>query len=244
MDITVIGYWGAYPERDEATSGYLVECGATKILLDCGSGVLSKLQNYCAIEELDAVVITHTHADHIADAFSLEFAVLVLSQLGKRKKPLDYYVYGENLERLPFQFPDHALVHPIRIGERLSIGETRLDFSANVHDVPCCAVRVTSDTGRTLVYSGDTGYCNNIVELSRSADALLLECSFYDWQKGVMNGHLTAGEAGEIAALAEAGQLVLTHLPHYGEHRQLIHEASRQYEGWIRLAYSGMKIKI
>lgn len=196
MEITVIGCWGAYPEKNEATSGYLVECGDSTILLDCGSGVLSRLQNHCPLEKLDAVVITHTDADHIADIYSLEFATLILMQTGKRLKPLDVYVYEEDLSGLPFRFPDFVRVHRVQIGEAFTVGQVRLEVAETVHETPCCAVRMTSPDGKTFVYSGDTGWCQSIIDISRSADLLLLESSFYDWQKGIMSGHLTAGEAG------------------------------------------------
>jgi len=244
MNITVIGCWGAYPEKNEATSGYLVECEGTKILLDCGSGVLSRLQNHCLLEELDAVVLTHTHADHIADIYSLEFAILILMQIGKRSKPLDVYVNEEELGSLAFEYPNYVQVHPIRAGEELKIGHVRLQFSENVHDVPCLAVKLTSQDGKTLVYSGDTGYCQALIDLSRSADVLIIESSFYDAQAGKMDGHLTAGEAGRIAALAGVGQTVLTHFPHYGDLNQLVMEASMHYKGQIRLAYCDMNINI
>lgn len=242
MKATVIGCWGAYPEKNEATSGYLVECGGSRILLDCGSGVLSRLQNHCSLEELDAVIITHTHADHIADVYSLEFAILILTQIGKRTKPLDVYVYGAEPDSLPFCFPQYVRVHPIRLGVPLVIGTVTLTFSENIHDVPCCAVRLSSEDGKTLVYSGDTGYYQSLIDFTRNADVLLIESSFYDWQKGKMGGHLTAGEAGEIAALAGVRQLVLTHFPHYGDLQQLAEEAARQYDGQIHLAYGDMKI--
>lgn len=244
MNITVIGCWGAYPEKNEATSGYLVECEGSKILLDCGSGVLSRLQNHCSIEELDAVVLTHTHADHIADVYSLEFAILILMQIGKRSRPLDVYVNEAELGSLAFEYPNYVHVHPVRAGEELKIGHVRLQFSENVHDVPCLAVKLTSQDGKTLVYSGDTGYCQSLIDLSRSADVLIIESSFYDAQAGRMNGHLTAGEAGRIAALAGVGQTILTHFPHYGDLNQLVMEASMHYKGRIRLAYCDMNINI
>ena len=244
MNITVIGCWGAYPEKNEATSGYLVEYRGSKVLFDCGSGVLSRLQNHCSLEELDAVIITHTHTDHIADVYSLDFAILILMQIGKRKKPLDVYVYGSDLNSLSFSFPQYVHVHPIHIGESLKIGTANLAFSENVHEVPCCAVRLTTEDGKTLVYSGDTGYCQSLIELAHHADVLLIESSFYDWQKGIMEGHLTAGEAGAIAALANVKQLVLTHFPHYGELTQLVEEAKQHFDGPIHLAYGDMKLSI
>ncbi|MEF3307832.1 MBL fold metallo-hydrolase [Paenibacillus sp. GYB004] len=244
MNLTVIGCWGAYPEKNEATSGYLVECEGSHILLDCGSGVLSRLQNHCALEQLDAVVLTHMHADHMADVYSLEFAILILMQIGRRSKPLDMYVNEKELGSLAFEYPDYVRVHPVRAGEERTIGHVRLQFSETVHEIPSLAVKLTSREGRTLVYSGDTGYCQAIIDLARSADVLMIESSFYDFQAGRMKGHLTAGEAGKIAALAGVGQTILTHFPHYGDLNQLVLEASRHYAGQIRLAYGGMQIHI
>lgn len=244
MDFTVIGCWGAYPEKNEATSGYLVQDQGNSVLLDCGSGVLSRLQNHILLEQLDAVVITHTHADHIADVYCLEFATLILMQLGKRTKPLDVYVYCESLDELHFRYPDYVRVHQIRLSQTVSVGALRLAFSGTVHEVPNCAVKVTAEDGRSLVYSGDTGYCREMIDFARGADLLVLESSFYDRQKGFMKGHLTAGEAGEIAAAADAGSLLLTHFPHYGDHDQLLAEASGHYHKPLRLAYCGMNVKI
>lgn len=244
MDITVIGCWGAYPEKNEATSGYLVRTGGSSILLDCGSGVLARLQNDCPLEELDAVVLTHTHADHIADIYSLEFAMLILMQIGRRTRPLDVYVNGDERDKLAFEYPDHVRVHSISVGTILTIGTAKLEFAETVHDIPCLAVKLTSEDGKTLVYTGDTGYCEAVVDFSRSADVLLIESSFYDRQAGIMKWHLTAGEAGRIAARAGVGQTILTHFPHYGDLNQLAEEASRQYAGLVRLAYCGMHIHI
>ena len=67
MKITTIGWWGAYPDANEASSGYLLESEGYYVLIDCGSGVLSRLQNYIALQNLDAVVLSHYHWDHVAD---------------------------------------------------------------------------------------------------------------------------------------------------------------------------------
>ena len=71
MKLTVIGCWGAYPGPGGASSGYLIEnerAGSSdRFLLDCGSGVLSKLHEYTDITKLNNIVLSHYHADHIAD---------------------------------------------------------------------------------------------------------------------------------------------------------------------------------
>ncbi len=67
MKVTVIGCCGGFPAANEATSGYLFQSGGYSLLVDCGSAVLSKLFAYVPAEELDAVILSHYHHDHIAD---------------------------------------------------------------------------------------------------------------------------------------------------------------------------------
>ena len=86
MKITVIGFWGGYPAKNEASSGYLLEYGDYRILLDCGSGVLSELQNHMRPEELHAVVLSHYHPDHIADVGVLQHALLIQQLLSGNRR--------------------------------------------------------------------------------------------------------------------------------------------------------------
>ena len=82
IKITTIGWWGAYPSANDATSGYLLQSGNLNVLIDCGSGVLARLQNYIDLERLDAVVLSHYHWDHIADIGCLQYASRVLMEAG------------------------------------------------------------------------------------------------------------------------------------------------------------------
>jgi ribonuclease BN (tRNA processing enzyme) len=89
---------------------------------------------------------------------------------------------------------------------------------------------------RVLVYIADTGWTDALVRIANRADLLLCEASLYDEFQGRIPGHLTAGEAGKIAAAAGVQHLVLTHLPHFGDHKELIHQAGRTFSGKIELA--------
>ena len=100
MKLTIIGLWGAYPKVNEASSGYLLEHNGFKLLIDCGSGVLSKMQNYVQPEKLDAVLISHYHTDHIADIGVLQHALLVKSYLIDLRKTLP--IYGHTFDEEGF----------------------------------------------------------------------------------------------------------------------------------------------
>ncbi len=88
MKLKVIGFWGGYPEANEATSGYLIESNGFNLLIDCGSAVLSKLQESISIDQLDAVVLSHYHHDHIADIGPLQYACYVTSLIYNKEKAL------------------------------------------------------------------------------------------------------------------------------------------------------------
>lgn len=73
MKLTVLGKYGPYPGAGGATTSYLLECGGKKLLIDAGSGSLSRVQEYCALEELDGIILTHLHSDHCSDMFILRY---------------------------------------------------------------------------------------------------------------------------------------------------------------------------
>ncbi|MET3698774.1 ribonuclease BN (tRNA processing enzyme) [Bacillus oleivorans] len=244
MKLTTVGYWGAYAEKNEATSCYLVEEEDTKILIDCGSGALSKLQNYIELTELDAVFISHIHTDHIADIYSLEFAMLIQTQLKNRKKPLDVYIYAENLETLSFAYPDIVHVKKINLEDSIQIGPFTLSFMENIHEIPCCSIKVSNQQGTVMVYSADTGYNERFIDFCKEVNLLLIECSFFKAQKGFVKGHLSSGEVGEIISKANVEEAVLTHFPHFGQVDQLVEEVKAFCDKKIYRAKEGFSIKI
>src|SRR5699024_564412 len=102
---TVIGYWGGYPAANGATSAYLLEKDDFAILLDAGSGSLSKVQQYISALDLDAVVLSHYHHDHVADIGVLQFAWLVESYVQGKKEVLP--IYGHAMDQESFQGLTH-----------------------------------------------------------------------------------------------------------------------------------------
>lgn len=244
LKLTTIGYWGAYPAKNEATSCYIVQDGDTSIVLDCGSGALAKLQNVMALEAIDAVFISHIHTDHIADLYCLEYAMLIKTQLGQRKKPLDVYVYTEHLERLPLEFPEIIHVHPIQLDDSITVGSFTLTFLENFHEVPCVAMKVTNAEGKTIVYTADTGMNKELSTFIGSSDVLLIECSFFEHQRGFVKGHLSTDEVGEIVNASNPGQVILTHFPHFGEIAQLVKEVESKTGRPIDFAREGYSITL
>ncbi len=241
MKLTVVGYWGAYPGPGGASSGYLVENveGGESLLLDCGSGVFSKLYEYTDLNRINNVVLSHYHADHVADIGCLQYAAKVQMNLGERTEPV--YIYGHTLSNCfeDLTYEDAAVGIPFEGGVPLVIGPFTLNFKSAPHPVPSFALRIES-AGKSLGYTGDTGWDDDLVEFFKGVDLLLCESSLYNKFKGSVEGHLTAGEAGILARKAGAGELILTHLPHSGDHRDMVTEASIEYSGKVSLAYTGL----
>jgi len=243
IKLTIIGWWGAYPGAGEATSGYLLQNGKDNILLDCGSGVLEKLQRYLDLEHIDAVVLSHYHHDHIADLGCLQYAARVLMDLGKRETPLDIYGHAEDHHLADLSYHEFTVGRAIDTQTALHLGDAVFTFWPNVHPDPCYSMRIQSGN-KVLAYISDTQWDDGLVEAARDADLLICESSLYDEYKGVVGGHLTAGEAGTIAREANAKSLVLSHLPHFGNHVDLVAQAAKVFDGPVELADTGKSWKL
>lgn len=239
MKLTVLGYWGGYPDRTGATSTYLLEHDGFTIVLDMGSGGLMTLMKYIDVTAIDAVLLSHYHADHIADVGVLQHALLVESYITEVKQPVP--IYGHIEDREAFKALNHKYTKAVQYHEKetLKLGPFYIRFLKTNHPVPCYGMRIT-DGNSTLVYTADSGYQENWIPFCEGTDVLLADCNFYNGQEGSGAGHMTSAEVGEIAKEADAGEVILTHLPHYGDHQQLIKEARDIYQGKIMLAHEGL----
>jgi ribonuclease BN (tRNA processing enzyme) len=243
MKLTVIGHWGAYPAAREATSGYLLQTDELNVLLDCGSGVLSHVQTYLPLEKLDAVILSHYHTDHMADIYSLQYATMILTLLGKREKPLTIYAREDHQVFETLHYETYCQAQAISTETLLQLGDIQFSFFENVHPAPCLSIRAERGD-RVLAYTADSEWTDELLKTANGADVLLCEASLYDKQRGTIKGHLTGKQAGELAARAGAKNLILTHLPHYGDHQELLAEAQEVFRGSIELAALGKTVEI
>jgi ribonuclease BN (tRNA processing enzyme) len=221
----------------------LLQTDDLNILIDCGSSVLSHLQNYIPLEDIHAVVLSHYHWDHMADIGCLQYAARVLMDLSQRQTPLSIYGHAEDENFSKLNYLDYSNGHRIAPADKLELGPLTFSFSRNVHPDPCYSMRIENN-GRVLVYIADTGWSDRLVDIAANADLLICESSLYDEYQGRIPGHLTAGEAGKIAADAGVRKLVLTHLPHFGDHRNLLKQACDQFSGPTELATTGKSWKL
>ncbi|QDP39744.1 MBL fold metallo-hydrolase [Radiobacillus deserti] len=238
MKLTVIGFWGAYPEAGGATSSYLLEQDGFSLLVDCGSGALSRLQHVKPVKELDAVLLSHYHQDHIADIGVLQYAWLVQNVMHGTRDILPIYGHQEDPEG--FQSLSHEYTKAIGYdpNQTLEIGPFSITFLLTKHPVPCYAMRIT-DGESAIVYTADSSFQQSFIPFAQSADLLITDCNFYGEQDGSAAGHMTSKEGAEIAKKAGVKTLLLSHLPHHGTHGQLLTEARHYFSGEISLAKEG-----
>ncbi len=209
MRLTVLGRYGPYPRADGACSGYLLEEGETRVLLDCGAGTFSRLVSFARPESLDAALISHLHYDHCSDLFVLGYA---LEQTAKRP-PLPVYAPDEPKQTLlPLAQKSVFSLQTIKSGDTLTIGELTIRFHAMAHPVLTLGMEIASESGKRLFYTGDTGEFDGLCALIRGADALLCDACFLDADARAHAPHLTARQAGRIARETGVKTLYLTHL--------------------------------
>jgi ribonuclease BN (tRNA processing enzyme) len=239
IQLTIIGFWGAYPGCGEATSGYLLQVKGFN-LLDCGSAVLSQLPRFVEVGNLDAVLLSHYHADHVADVGCLQYAIKVQTDLGLRSGPLP--IYGPEGDTCPsLAYHEYTEARYINPSSQSRIGPFSITVQETNHPALCYAVRIESG-GRSIVYTADTGWYDGLVDIATGADLLLCETSLYNRYFGWVDGHLTAGEAGKLARKAKVRRMILTHLPHSGEHEDLLKEAQEDFSDSAELASTGKKV--
>lgn len=244
MKLTVIGCWGGYPKINEASAGYLLEQNDFTLLIDCGSAVLSKLQSYVAPEKLDAVIISHYHADHISDIGVLQHARYIQGFLKEKPCPLPIYAHGEDEEEFAkLTYKDVTIGKKYHPDIPLQIGPFSITFLKTNHPVTCYAMRITNGS-KTIVYTADTAFTEELVGFSQEADLLMSECNFYGHQNFKDAGHMNSFQVGRLAEKAKVKQLLLTHLPHDGELSDLISEAKQYFKGKTILAHSGQVLKV
>ncbi len=209
MKLTILGRYGPFPAAGGACSGYLVEGGVGKVLLECGNGVLGRLQEHCAVEGLSAIVLTHLHPDHTSDLFVARYALEFARRAGRWEAPMKVYAPAEpaaEFDRLPYK--DVLVVQTVQPGQSVDIAGMTWTFARARHMIPACAVRV-EENGRSLAFSSDTGVSDEVARLAGGADVFLCEANLF---RSESEGHLNARQAGRMAREAGVSRLLLTHL--------------------------------
>ena len=260
MEVTVVGCSGSMSGPCSASSCYLVQARDEdgrdwSIVLDLGSGALGALWRYCAPATVDAIVLSHLHADHMVDMIGLHvyrrwhpdgpftpLPVLAPANAVERVRG----VGGDSAEEdyaAEFTFLAHDPAAPVSIGPFL------IESFEVWHPVPAYAVRITGPSSAgaeraTLSYSGDTDLCDGVIEAARGTDLFLCEAAFKEGLDTVRGIHLTGRRAGQVAAAANPKAMVLTHIQPWTEPGDVLAESLDVWQGSTSVARCGAAFTI
>lgn len=264
MRLTILGKSPAWQDAGGACSGYLLQEGDATVLLDCGNGVFGKLRQFVDYVDVDAVVVSHMHADHFIDVVPYSYALihaprqqpvpvppwpgtdnparprLLLPPGGRRRIRTIVGAWGnEELVEQAFDVGEHS------VDEGLEIGPLRLAFAPVPHFVEAFGVSVISTvTGGRLAFGADSRPADEVVELARGADLLLIEATLPRPERTGVRGHLTAGEAGDHGRRAGVGRVVLTHISDELDRDQARAQAEEAFGGPVDVAREGATYEI
>jgi ribonuclease BN (tRNA processing enzyme) len=250
MELTILGSGTSIPSLKRGSPGYLVRSGSTLALMDSGPGTLVRIiQAGFRLEEITHLFYSHTHVDHTADL--APFLFTSRNPSNPRKAPLtiagseEFLEFFRSLSELYGPWIE-AATFPLVLAElgirQGQMGNLSVSACRVPHIASSIALRLEDRQGRSLVYSGDTGESDDLAELARGADLLLIEASFPDDQG--IEGHLTPSQAGAIAARARPDKVVLTHFYPPCDETDMLSGLRSAYDGKAVLAEDGMRIEV
>jgi len=264
VKLTILGSGSGIITKDRLAPGYLVELDSGESLLfDCGGTVIQQFVNIdFDYLELDHILISHPHADHLGGFMPLIFAIKLKSMyskhLGIKERTKTLFLHGcpgfskdyKLLRKMMSPEPDET--YPIKVVEHKTqkvkypgfILETRLvPHAEKYYKNKCLAFRLEAD-GRSLVYSGDSKYCKQLAELAKNVDVALIDSSGLSKGLGEEGYHITPEGAGKVAQEAKVKKLILIHHYEVKSPQQITEEARKYYAGEILMAEDLMEIKI
>ena len=254
----MLGKSPAWQDADGACSGYLVEDGDVCLLVDCGSGVFSKLRRFRDYVEVDAVVITHMHADHFLDL--IPFACALTYAPRQQPVPVERWP-GTDRPACPRLLVPVGATEVLRTitdaggqpglldkafalseydpSQTIDVGSLRVRFQPVPHYLPSNAIQVRCTAGGCVTFGADHGPTDVLDGFAEASDLMLLEATLPRPEREGPRGHLTPAEAGEHARKARAGRVVLTHISDELDHEWARREAEATFGGPVDVAAEG-----
>ncbi|MGR3741489.1 MBL fold metallo-hydrolase [Companilactobacillus sp. DQM5] len=243
MKLTVLGYFGGYPFDGHGTTSYLLQENGYNLLIDCGSNTVNNLSKVIDPLQLDGVIISHYHHDHIADLGVLQY----YWQLNNGKKKVDILpIYGNTQDPLNY---GSLTLEKVTVGKSysdlapLEIGPFKIEFLRTIHPVPTYAMRITNGK-KILTFTADTDYFDDLVDFSMNSNLLITDTNF-DKQKTGIKWHMTSVESAKLANDSNSEVLLLSHLPQEINHNQLLKEAKAiKKTGKVFLASDALSVEL
>jgi ribonuclease BN (tRNA processing enzyme) len=250
MELMILGRGPSFANPGGASSGYLVSANSSCLLVDCGHGVLGKLQEYSNLRGLSAIVISHLHPDHFFDLVPLKYSFFFqsISPIPLWLPPGGKDVLGRLQAAVGLDdtfFTQSFAVAEYDPSRPLELRDVEVRFAATQHFIPGNAMRFrTESTDRELFFSADTGWVSSVLELARGSALALVEASILsETHMESPAGHLSGRQAGELAREAGVQRLVLTHY-YQPTAEQLLADARESFGPEVYLAEEGKRFPV
>jgi len=247
MKLIILGTSAAFAGKDDGCPSYLLICNGKNYLIETGPGCMSTLQKYISYRELSGIFLSHLHADHVSELYTLRYAVYIAQRDGLMKKQLP--IYMPKSPRQAFKFIRATIknefdIHEISEELKLNLDGLSISFLKTNHPVSAYAMRFEHGL-KTLVYTSDSAYFDALGHFCKDASLLLSEATLQNTDRQFeQQGHMTAETAGRLARESGARKLVLTHIwPEYDKNVSL-REARTTFNGEIVIAKRGQMFSI
>jgi ribonuclease BN (tRNA processing enzyme) len=259
MRLTVLGKSPSWQDVEGACSGYLVEEEGAAILIDCGNGVFSKLRRFRDYTEVDAVLISHLHADHILDLIPYAYALTYAPR--QQPVPVDRWPGTDNPARPRLYAPPAARETFRRVvgawgreelienafelveydeGTQVEVGPLRVRFHEVPHFTRTFAMGLCSaNGGGRIAYGADSRPTEELTDFAWESDLLLIEATLPRPERTGERGHLTPSEAGQHGRAAHVKRLVLTHISDELDEDWARAQAAATFGGPVEVAREG-----
>lgn len=254
--LQIIGCRAGSPDAVQATSGYLLRLDGKTILIDCGPGIVASLAAQNLITGLDAVIITHAHADHCLDTVALAYHRLFptrmapiplygLPSVAFTLKALDQLFGIPTLPELRNPLQQALPLHTLNAGHPFTIADSiRVETHETQHSAPTLALRFPQ---YGFAFTADTALNDSLVDFVRGMPILLAEATYVEHDDDNMlkkHGHMTASQTGLLASRSGAEYLILTHLSDYGCQSSTKQQAATQFSGHIQVASPSLNVPL
>ncbi len=245
VTLTVLGSGDAFASGGRCQSAYYIQAAGAKIMLEAGPDLVGSLKRHgIAPDSLDLLIVSHLHGDHFA---GIPFLFLEYMYESPRKRPITiagpprlkeraiqlmHAMYsGFDLSKIEKKIK-WVVLEP---GRKQRLGRLQVTAIRSLHTKPdvSLSLKLAAD-GKSIVFTGDTGWNDDLVKLADGADLFLCECTYYESSQ--FKFHLNYPQLAANRGKFNVKRMVLTHLGR----EVLNHEADVQAE----MAFDGMRIEV
>ena len=246
VKIIVLGNQAAFPKAGRHHVSFIVsDDEGTNLLLEMGPGTCSRFQEYVPLSSITAVLISHAHADHLLDLFTFAYGVYMYNYLQRGKYRPQVYLPSHGIRVVEAIAKDLNVEKYIEslslapVAEEFNIRKLTVKTQRTNHFIPTVAIRIEDVQGKSVTYTSDTGFTEELVDFAKNTDLLIAEATLRKDDESPQLKHLSGRLAGMLAKKSAAKRLLLAHLWYEYDESEILDEAKQVFDGEIEIAQEG-----